>query len=378
MGRLGHILTEYKRTVSAVGFRPANELAGSPLPRLSFYFPLNRANPSIILFLPKAPETRWCDVPMIFLKVPEGGCLRKCEALLKCGHGCPLVCHSYDEEHEVIACTAKCNRILCALGHVCPKICEDHCGPCRVIMKKEMPCGHTNELFCYIEPDDENVKCSVKVTVTLPACGHETKKPCYVNLNDAECLIKCRERLRCGHTCQNNCHKNKDPDHENYECRANCARTKSGCSVVFAEGDDFGEHKCLKMCYKKCDPCHVKVTKTIPECGHKVKVACSDTPVRELCDRNCEKVLACGHVCVMKCAQECGCDRKMDSSTLKCGHTTVTPTLPQRLYPNGHFYCIGECGGAMERGRGPECDATIGSTPHQLVKHNKKALELDN
>ncbi|GBP30885.1 NFX1-type zinc finger-containing protein 1 [Eumeta japonica] len=45
--------------------------------------------------------------------------------------------------------------------------------------------------------------------------------------------------------------------------------------------------------------------------------------------------------------------------------------------PNGHFYCIGECGGAMERGRCPDCGATIGGANHALDAGNRHARELD-
>ncbi len=45
--------------------------------------------------------------------------------------------------------------------------------------------------------------------------------------------------------------------------------------------------------------------------------------------------------------------------------------------PNGHVYAIGECGGAMERSRCPECKEEIGGGSHQLVAGNAPALEFD-
>lgn len=39
--------------------------------------------------------------------------------------------------------------------------------------------------------------------------------------------------------------------------------------------------------------------------------------------------------------------------------------------PNGHFYVIGECGGAMEQSRCPECRATIGGGGHALAEGNR-------
>jgi hypothetical protein len=32
--------------------------------------------------------------------------------------------------------------------------------------------------------------------------------------------------------------------------------------------------------------------------------------------------------------------------------------------PNGHLYAIGECGGAMETSKCPDCNAVIGGSNH--------------
>jgi len=45
--------------------------------------------------------------------------------------------------------------------------------------------------------------------------------------------------------------------------------------------------------------------------------------------------------------------------------------------PNGHIYAIGECGGAMQESRCPECNATIGGTNHSLAQGNAHAGEFD-
>ncbi|XP_075977884.1 NFX1-type zinc finger-containing protein 1-like [Anticarsia gemmatalis] len=45
--------------------------------------------------------------------------------------------------------------------------------------------------------------------------------------------------------------------------------------------------------------------------------------------------------------------------------------------PNGHFYCIGECGGAMQIGRCPECGEQIGGEHHALLRGNAHAPEMD-
>lgn len=45
--------------------------------------------------------------------------------------------------------------------------------------------------------------------------------------------------------------------------------------------------------------------------------------------------------------------------------------------PNGHVYAIGDCGGAMQQSKCPECDAAIGGTNHNLIQGNAVATEMD-
>ena len=45
--------------------------------------------------------------------------------------------------------------------------------------------------------------------------------------------------------------------------------------------------------------------------------------------------------------------------------------------PNGHVYCIGECGGAEQVGRCPDCKEKIGGRHHALLEGNVHAPEMD-
>ena len=45
--------------------------------------------------------------------------------------------------------------------------------------------------------------------------------------------------------------------------------------------------------------------------------------------------------------------------------------------PNGHVYAIGDCGGATEQSKCPDCNATIGGTQHRLAQGNAHAGEFD-
>lgn len=44
--------------------------------------------------------------------------------------------------------------------------------------------------------------------------------------------------------------------------------------------------------------------------------------------------------------------------------------------PNGHPYVIGNCGGATEQSRCPECGASIGGTQHQLASGNTQDMTM--
>ena len=45
--------------------------------------------------------------------------------------------------------------------------------------------------------------------------------------------------------------------------------------------------------------------------------------------------------------------------------------------PQGHIYNIGQCGGAMEESRCPECNSTIGGRSHRLHSSNAHAGDFD-
>ncbi len=45
--------------------------------------------------------------------------------------------------------------------------------------------------------------------------------------------------------------------------------------------------------------------------------------------------------------------------------------------PNGHIYAIGECGGAMEQGKCPDCGSVIGGASHRLAEGNSHAGWID-
>ncbi|CAH2096340.1 unnamed protein product [Euphydryas editha] len=255
-----------------------------------------------------------------FSKVPEGGCLLKCNYNFPCHHACPLVCHNYDRGHTDTKCQLKCERIICELQHVCPMMCKDECEPCKKMVTKTLPCGHDMQVFCYLDPQSSEIQCLTTVPVKLPLCGHEGTKSCYMEIKNVQCLVPCELLVeRCGHACMGTCHVADDPNHEHYVCTKPCVKAKKGCTMELV--GDRGDHQCRKKCHEECDNCNVKVVKKRSLCKHKERVACSRSADELPCRKKCARTLPCGHFCKKKCSETCGdCRIKVKKVIPECGH----------------------------------------------------------
>ncbi|XP_069677593.1 NFX1-type zinc finger-containing protein 1-like [Periplaneta americana] len=129
------------------------------------------------------------------------------------------------------------------------------------------------------------------------------------------CSKICEAELECGHMCKNMCHLT-DRDHKDYKCPEPCNRIPDACEE---------EHKCPKVCSEECGPCMTLVPRTFP-CGHSVNVVCSKNKDCTMevevvlplcghavtaqcymdketvpCQKPCEKLLECGHICQKLC-----------------------------------------------------------------------------
>lgn len=61
-----------------------------------------------------------------------GGCSKKCNNALSCGHSCPLTCHPFD--HSRVRCHQQCDRTL-GCSHKCNALCGEVCV-CNACSKK--------------------------------------------------------------------------------------------------------------------------------------------------------------------------------------------------------------------------------------------------
>jgi len=99
----------------------------------------------------------------------------------------------------------------CELQHRCKKLCWEDCGECQTSVQRTLRCGHSLDLYCYIDPEKHS--CPIEVEVELPDCGHKVKKPCHMDVQLVKCSYPCEDHLPCGHSCVLKCHKMDDPEH---------------------------------------------------------------------------------------------------------------------------------------------------------------------
>ncbi|CAH1781587.1 unnamed protein product [Owenia fusiformis] len=197
-----------------------------------------------------------------FDKAPEGGCTKKCDARLDCGHTCPQFCHNIDAHHEDFQCRKPCAK-KCPEGHTCSKMCYQNCGTCQT-----------------------------RVIKTIPACGHTQNVPCHMDPATFNCTMPCSKKLSCGHTCKE-------------QCWGPCSRLCKEKSGIYLECG----HYCKVECYKMDKSSEIVCTQPCSDlllCGHKCQGTCGSCQ-REKCEWQCQH-----HQCSQPCSEPCDrprCDR---------------------------------------------------------------------
>lgn len=288
------------------------------------------------------PETRTLvSSSNDFLKVPEGGCSKPCEYRLDCGHVCIRMCHPYDADHKKYKCNKDCPKVLCDLGHKCPKRCYQKCNKCEVRVEKVVPtCQHKQKMPCHQDPEkfickmpcQKTLRCGhpCQASCGLPCtdnckklvpmqlkCGHTQEEPCYISKdleNQPPCRTPCDTILKCGHGCSGTCHKcHRGRLHQ--ACSYKCERVLP-CS-----------HKCHVPCPKFCPPCILPCQNRCVhsackrECGQpcvpcmepcewqcphqRCSKLCHEPCDRPPCSKKCNKILPCGHPCIGLCGDPC-------------------------------------------------------------------------
>ena len=308
-----------------------------------------------------------------FDQVPDGGCNIPCEYRLNCGHACSKKCHPDDPQHDSYRCEKPCLKSLCDLSHMCPKLCYQECGRCRVPVPKLIPgCCHIQDIQCSTEPSEAD--CHYITTEDLE-CGHTVQVECHEDLTKFKCLETLERALPCGHIAEMLCFENI----ANFICKTevtyicprdhvasvNCndKKTDVKCKTGIEKICRFNEnHKVTTPCFKfdNIFVCPMICGDILP-CGHKCSGQCGVCKAENKhlpCQQKCTLKLPCGHNCIGKCGESClpcrePCPTRCSHNRMcegLCGDICVSCDLPCKNECR-HHRCTRSCGEPCNRGK---------------------------
>ncbi|XP_060589825.1 NFX1-type zinc finger-containing protein 1-like [Ruditapes philippinarum] len=310
-----------------------------------------------------------------FNKAPNGGCSKKCETRLNCGHVCPKFCHVEDKDHIQYECMKPCQKSIC-VDHRCPDYCFEVCRPCRVLVSKVVPnCGHEQMIECSLPPEkficqmlceailacghkctqlcgEKHTKyCKEKVDREL-RCGHTISTDCCQPVDDIECPESCQTLLKCGHLCKGTCgYCNCGRFHMRCNkackrilvCGHECSDVCNNCQPCTAKCENRCVHSiCQNSCGELCVPC---LEPCEWRCQHfRCSQLCSEPCDRPRCDEPCDKLLQCGHPCMGFCGEPCA-----EFFCRVCDFEIVTEILfGNEDEPGARFVYLEDCGHNIE------------------------------
>ena len=265
-------------------------------------------------------------------------CDTEIEVKLACEHTKRVLCRKKDYP---VHCNEKCKRPL-DCGHDCQGICHEDCRmrPCKISVVKNLPCGHQQSAPCSQDP--RTVFCHAPCPRQLD-CGHKCFSVCGGLCQEVKCKEQCQGKCERGHSCQRRCHFGslcydcaveviitipacghsiKVPcfvDPATLKCKQPCKRVR-----------DCG-HPCEEICSEKCEtrPCKVRVSRTL-SCDHVVTLECHENHENFICKKRTEVHLPCGHKTSLKChVAKAGLENVLCKTLVKkellCNHKVTLP-----------------------------------------------------
>jgi len=324
-----------------------------------------------------------------FAKCPEGGCQEMCRKRMNCGHVCEKVCHVYDcNKNKCLKPCARINKNCRLKIHPCNKLCWEKCGKCEFLMDKELPCGHVQK---NVKCCDEPKICQVIVDKEL-ICGHiqrikccEKPKICEV-LVDKELIcghiqrIKCCEKpkicevlvdkeLSCGHIQRIKCCERPKICEVLVDKKLRCGHIQKNvkcyaepklCEELVDKRLRCGHIQKNVKCYAEPKQCKEIVEKQLP-CGHICNNCyCYEDPKNIKCMEKCKRILKCGHLCHLKCYEDCesqDCHEIIEYKIKSCNHINYIECY-LKLDPS-KIVCIVPCLQKLQCGH--ICEGTCGT-----------------
>lgn len=261
------------------------------------------------------------------------------------------------------SCGQTCSKPRATCPHPCSLQC--HAGPCP-------PCGltgPTQSCFCgkstsrklCRETDYENGWSCQEICGDLLPCGeHFCSKPCHSGLC-GDCDMKVEAKCYCGRVeKQMPCYERGEPEQSHSPMGNGWFEGTFSCNQLCQRRFDCGVHKCSEPCHAQDElPSHCPYAPdTITHCP------CGKTPLDQLldqprqscedgiphCNRPCEKLLPCGHLCRAEChTGDCGfCNETMDIPC-RCGRTSTKSVCHQGDVQ--HPLCMRTCQANLSCGR---------------------------
>ncbi|CAK0864128.1 unnamed protein product, partial [Prorocentrum cordatum] len=272
----------------------------------------------------------------------HASCQHPCAELLHCGHKCQERC---GKQHTDL-CAAPCARV-CTHGHQCLNSCHERCVPCREPCKWRCIHLQCNKL-CHEECD--RPRCEQLCDKVL-GCGHLCRGVC------GEPCVRCVQCFRQEETCPLTLELLTKLPGKLYELDCGHAFDLNMLDgYMDTQQENNGHAAILAKC---CPTCRKQVHKA-PRYQAQIKrqLGLIDA-VKEQKRREQRRLTD---------AERREVDLAMGGGRSGAGHWFACP--------NGHPYFIGECGGAMQESRCPECGARVGGGSHRLLADNSYVADF--
>ncbi|KAI8381418.1 P-loop containing nucleoside triphosphate hydrolase protein [Radiomyces spectabilis] len=295
-------------------------------------------------------------------------CTEPCSVTLECGHSCKQKvsclrtllwqslskgCRSADEHTD--QCLETCQH-RCFHGYKCGRYCWQVCSPC--LQPCPNVCPHEQcTKKCYEACDRR--PCNKSCTKTLP-CSHKCSGLCGEPCPPCK---KCQPHLQCSISLRTLA---EFEENENIymlpEC--GCVFSVESLDTYFVTQVKNGKHNAIRLW--QCPACQTpiytalrynKYVKTEIELVNTIKS--QQEKRRQLLTRS----------------EKEGIIQAMNEETRSGRYSVVGGRW--FVCENRHPYFIGDCGGATEISRCPQCDVLIGGVDHKVVESNRFYGEFD-
>ncbi|RIA96822.1 hypothetical protein C1645_754039 [Glomus cerebriforme] len=282
-------------------------------------------------------------------------CLSECVKTLICGHQCANGCN--EPNRHTAFCSERC-RIKCLHGHMCPKTCHETCTRCLEPCPwrcKHHKCNKKCSEYCDRSPCDKRCTKILECTHQCNGFCGEKCPPC----------LRCNPNLRCSITLST--FSEMEVNERIYvlpEC--NCVFIAEGLDSYFRNQVKDGDHTAIRLW--QCPGCKEPIF-TAMRYNYYLKVEINLWNIIKRKQEAARNMLSLEErkQIINAMNEE---TRINDFNSMVGGRWFVCP--------NNHPYYIGNCGGATQLSKCPDCSATIGGTQHRVISNNRFYGEFDN